>query len=556
MKSQLGIFEKALLENASDNQDRPDNMNHQDISTLHENCDERRAPAILVFERERSPLCVSDRNRDESGRLTNIRLELISNLSFCGFRIDVTFNATSNAKVNIRNWPFDGITCHHRVLFRVRWAYRNFSSRQDGRARSIMFRAAPWNPLALDLVNQPLQCICFEQVGDEYPFIFKEEGPPCPEHMKCPFRNILSDLISGESFRFFLRKEDSANLNFERWTRTSDIAGWVNDPCRECDELPETTVRQWTNNVQTSMTPGLADLANDVFYGGVLEDDLTTLINRPLAWSLKQFLINRYKDIEPEPKGKIYPVFLNVRRGKFNDETFTNEDNAAVCLVLVGDLFRASVLSGADVGIVTVYGGQVQTYERALALLNSSNPGCGYADVKVGTVEWWSTRTAEVVIFDMVGLGMDRTPKDQYLAQRVRLQIALTTHRQGLVIIGKSHYGPDNVKSLRENSGQTCWDQTLKQVFLWLMDASRSSTIGLTPYLFAVGPKPPSPSSQSPKTAVQEQEMSSGPSKKRARIDSIGEQHDGFTNGTDSYQSSKARKVSGEKLDLTKEMKE
>ena len=543
-------------------------MNHPDISTLHENGDERRAPAVLVFERRGSPSCVGHRNRDDSLHLTKIRLELISNLSFCGFRLDMT----CNEKVNTWIQPFEIIAVHHSVLFQVRWAYRNFSSHLDDRARAIIFSAARWKPPPLDLVNQPLQCISFEQVGDEYPFIFKEEGRPCTEqHMVCPFRIILDDLICGRDFRFFLRKEDSDNLNFERWTRTSDIAGWVNDPYRECDDLPETTVRQWTSNLQDSMATGLADLANDVFYGGVLDDGPTSFIIRPLARSLKQFLNNRYKDIKPESNWKIYPVFLNVRGGKFNDLTFTNEDNAAVCLALVGDLFTASVLAGADIGIVTVYGSQVQAYEKALAILDSSNPGRGYADIKVGTVEWWSTRTAEVVIFDMVGLGTDRTSKDQYLAQRVRLQIALTTHRQGLVIIGKTHYGYDNVMSLIEYLDQTCWDQALRRMFLWLINARRFSTVGLIPYLSAVGAKPPfppSPPSQMERTApAQElsssparppsppsqmertapaQEMSSAPSGKRVRIDSISEQHDGFKSDTGSSQSSKIQKLSGE----------
>ena len=493
---------------------------------------ERRAHAVLIFQREGWPLCMGDLNPDKSGRLTNLRLELISDLSFCGFRLDMTCNAGAD----IWNWPCEGSTGLHSVLFRVRWACRDFSLRQcSDEEKAIMHRTTSLDLPARDFVSQPLQCISFSQAGGEYPFIFKEMGTLCLEHTVCPFQFILDHIIDGENFKFCLRKEDLNNLEFERWRKDSHIASWADNPYQECDDLPETTVRQWSSNVQTCMTAGLADLANDVFYRGMLKDGLrATLTTHSLARSLKQFLNIRYKDIKAEPQEKIYPVFVNFRGGKFNDRTFTNDDNAAVCVVLIADLLSASFLTGADVGIVAVYGGQVKTYERALTMLNAQNPGRGYADVRVGTVEWWSTRTAEVVIFDMVGLGIDRTSKSQYLAQRVRLQIALTTHRQGLVIIGSIRYWYDYVRSPRKISDPIRWDATLEQVLSWLINASRLTTINLTPYSIipTIRTSLPSTFSEETERTTQEQAMSLSPPERRAGIYSSGMQYHDSSNGS------------------------
>ncbi|KAL8791277.1 MAG: hypothetical protein Q9195_005966 [Heterodermia aff. obscurata] len=363
-------------------------------------------------------------------------------------------------------------------------------------------------------------------MGDEFPFVFNETGTSCPEHVVCHFQYLLKYIINSENFRFFLHEKDLNNLRFERWRNSSNIASWADDPYQECDSLPDTTVRQWNRNVQTSMTTGLADLANDVFYVGVLRDGpKTTLTHDPLPRSLKQFLNNRYKDIKAEPQKKIYPVFVNVSCGKFNEETFTNDDNAAVCLTLLTDLLRASIVSGADVGIIAVYAGQVKIYGRALAALDAQNPGCGYADVRVGTVEWWSSRTAEVVVFDMVGLGTGRT---SYLNQRIRLQIALTTHRHGLVVIGSKQYLYDNLRALMEISDQAPWDAMLNAVLLWFMNADRVTTVRLRPYsiLSTIWARPPL---EEMKRTAQEQNMSSTPSKKRVRIHSGSNEHDGLT---------------------------
>ena len=201
-----------------------------------------------------------------------------------------------------------------------------------------------------------------------------------------------------------------------------------------------------------------------------------------------------------------------------------------MCLVLITDLLRASVLTGAEVGIVAIYSGQVKIYVRALAELNTQNPGCGYADGRVGTVERWITRTAEVVIFDMAGLGIDRTSKGQYLAQRVRLQIALTSHCHGLAIIGSIHYCYENVRSLREITDKICQDQVL----LWLINVSRLATVRLPPYSIpsTIGARPPILSSEETKRTAQERRRPSNPSKKQVTFHPNSKQHDGPINDT------------------------
>ena len=134
----------------------------------------------------------------------------------------------------------------------------------------------------------------------------------------------------------------------------------------------------------------------------------------------------------------------------------------------------------------------------------------------------------------MVGLGIDRTSKSQYLAQRVRLQIALTAHRQGLVIIGSIRYWYDYVRSPRKISDPIRWDATLEQVLSWLINASRLTTINLTPYSIipTIRTSLPSTFSEETERTTQEQAMSLSPPERRAGIYSSGMQYHDSSNGS------------------------
>ena len=216
-----------LQKSTPDSQNRPYvSLSHQEISTLDGVGYECRAAAVLVFQRHGCPFSFVHITLDESGRLANPQLELISNQSFCCFRLDMT----CSAKVNIWHPPCKRITGRHSVLFRVRWAYRDFSLRQAPDSEEVIIhRATSSKLLAGEFVNQPLQCISFPQIGDRYLFIFKEMGTPCQEHIICPFQSVLNRLINGENLSFFLRKKDSVSLDFERWGENSNIASWVDD---------------------------------------------------------------------------------------------------------------------------------------------------------------------------------------------------------------------------------------------------------------------------------------------------------------------------------------
>ena len=430
--------------------------------------------AVLVYNRSGKTICVGNINPDPTGRLTAIQLLTRINKKYCCLKLSMTCNLPSPEAPSV-------VSVRHDILLRLRWVCRDFSYHEalDDEKQELV-QSASSRSLAQDFVGKSLFCLGFSQVDDEYPFAFKEAGTPCANREACPTQHVISSLIDGHNLRLFFHEQDIV-LGFKSWVANNNLGTWSDCPHQDHGSIPEAALRQWPGNTQNSMASGLADLASTMFFNGALRNGPRTALDQlPLARSLRHFFNTRYEDVTHERPGNTYPLFLDVIHGECSSERLVNEDNVAISIGLVEEMLQSvPLLRSSDIGIITIYGSQVKMYSSALKRLNSPYPDRDYTNLQVGTVEWWHTRRAEVVIFDMVRTGTDKKVKSEYLFQEVRLQIALTSHCQGLVLVGASKClknttnwaGPKAEKTFAEKN------KMLADMFGWLLNRGRRVVI-------------------------------------------------------------------------------
>ena len=433
--------------------------------------------AILVYNRSGKTICVGNINPDPKGSLTDIQLLTRISSSWCGFKLFMTCNLPNPETPSV-----DSI--RREFLFRLRWVCRDFSYHEalDAEKRQIV-ESASSRSLAQDFVGQSLFRLDFLHADDEYPFVIKETGSQCAKRESCPAQHVIASLLNGQNFRLFFHEQDIV-FGFQSWVADSNLGTWSIRPHQDRGSIPDVALRRWPGNVQNSMASGLADLASAIFFGGALRNGPRTALDHlPLARSLRNFFNVRHEDLINERPGYAYPLFLDVGFGECSSDRLVNEHNVATSISLIEDMLQSvPLLRSRDIGIITIYGSQVKMYSSALERLNSQYPGRGYTDLQVGTVEWWITRRAEVVVFDMVRTGTDKTLKSDYLSQEVRLQIALTSHRQGLVIVGASKCLRNMSNWVGRKAEKTFAEENkmLAAMFDWLSNKGRKVTINRT----------------------------------------------------------------------------
>lgn len=448
-------------------------------SMPRDNAETKSAPAILLYDSEGVTKCVGSINPDPSGRLTDINLEAVHEEDRCGFRLKFACYQLDAHR------PLPSSSACHDLLFQTRWACRFTKYHSaDNREKSIIMSLSSSKVQARLFFKKALHCLRFANNGNDYPFVFKDLQEPCRHRDHCHSQHMVASLANGKNFRLFLQDQQLI-AGFKTWAANSNLATLSGSPYQNLVSLPETALRQWRGNVQNCIASGLADLPSAVFFDNTLVNGAKTTFDLwPLASSVQHFLNQKYKGLNKEPPGNAYPLFLDITYGKISGERYINIDNVTVGISLIQEMLQSlPLLRPSDIGIITIYGSQAKAYSRVLDSLDRENPRGRYTEIRIGTVEWWLTRRAEILLFDMVQIGTDRRSISEYLSQRVRLQVALTTHRQGLVIIG-------TMKCLNNVSGwrgqlaeRTLAEQnkTLREVFMWLSDKGRIVSLGCPP---------------------------------------------------------------------------
>ena len=176
--------------------------------------------------------------------------------------------------------------------------------------------------------------------------------------------------------------------------------------------------------MQYRMHPSIREFPGARFYEGRLEDGCA-------------------REERPPPAGFLWPdwdrpvAFVPVDGEEELDAeraSKANRDQAAATFGIVNDLLSAGDLEGSDVGVVTPYTAQV----RLLTDLFDEGGGLGeggrFHGLEVRSVDGYQGREKEVIVFCTVRSN----PKGEigFLADRRRLNVAITRARRGLVMVG------------------------------------------------------------------------------------------------------------------------
>lgn len=140
-----------------------------------------------------------------------------------------------------------------------------------------------------------------------------------------------------------------------------------------------------------------------------------------------------------------------------------NRRNTYAAINALHDLLAAGIALNS-VAIVTLYPAQVQAYQDALSRCHKYAPDRGYDTVEVGLIESWTTRSSSIVIADLVRTS-NATGNLGYLSQTNRLKMLLTSHRNGLIVVG-------NRECTATSSGSTV-SSKLEKVLQWFIDNGR-----------------------------------------------------------------------------------
>ena len=97
--------------------------------------------------------------------------------------------------------------------------------------------------------------------------------------------------------------------------------------------------------------------------------------SRPQIKVFRDLIRKMFPTIQPEPDGKVYPLFLNVVKGRCFElpfgATFLNHKNMNAGIRLLHIFLEASVASPSDIALVTMYSAQAEAYQEVLKLCHS-----------------------------------------------------------------------------------------------------------------------------------------------------------------------------------------
>ena len=192
-------------------------------------------------------------------------------------------------------------------------------------------------------------------------------------------------------------------------------------------------------NQQMRMTAGFADMANEIFYEGKLEDGPTTpLAERKLSRDFHAFYAREYPDLQMDHADKISPIPVDVKGFCQNEPASASRVNYHFIFATIAHLQQQlSLIPGLKqdhLGVATPYAGQVRVYRRALRQASLS-------DVRVGTAEFWQGKEAHSMVVDFT-----RARNDQdlgFLTYRQRICVLVSRQQAALAIVADTGCLPD-----------------------------------------------------------------------------------------------------------------
>ncbi|KAK4696613.1 hypothetical protein P7C71_g1333, partial [Lecanoromycetidae sp. Uapishka_2] len=237
------------------------------------------------------------------------------------------------------------------------------------------------------------------------------------------------------------------------------------------DPLPEGAVPTWPLGLQSRMVRGSSGPFN-VLNAALRHDDIhdgsgTSLSERPHARLFADCVRTVYPSAKREPRGKVFPLMLNVTDGICLDLPFGlsmyNPKNVFAGAIALYHLLRTGI-PASNVGIITFYPSQTQAYRIALKGFHHQDSTLRYGQVTVDSLEGWVGKEIDIAIIDFVRTA-NASGNLGYLSQWGRLKVALTIHRDGFIIVGN--------RNCTINSQGEILSTKLEKVLEWFSENGR-----------------------------------------------------------------------------------
>ncbi|KIE02685.1 hypothetical protein MAJ_00987, partial [Metarhizium majus ARSEF 297] len=191
-------------------------------------------------------------------------------------------------------------------------------------------------------------------------------------------------------------------------------------------------------HVQLRMAVGQFDLTYNQVYkdipftygpGGVI-----TLPHHNIGRQLEQYLRCKFPNLTPAPDGELRPVFVHCSGSKASRDQFSgsirNPDQIRVALTLLVDFVERFGARPQDMVIISPYSASISTIEKLrksaeFAALKPMRPAA--------TVDSFQGQEGDIAVIIM---GTTASTGPGFTADEHRLNVLLSRHRSGLIIVG------------------------------------------------------------------------------------------------------------------------
>ncbi|MED5485799.1 MAG: DEAD/DEAH box helicase family protein, partial [Candidatus Thermoplasmatota archaeon] len=210
------------------------------------------------------------------------------------------------------------------------------------------------------------------------------------------------------------------------------------------ERLVDAGIKPFMLKTQYRMHPCISEYPSARFYDGLLEDGVSP--NERLA-----------------PAGFIWPnwdlpiAFIpidSIEGTDVENASRYNSDEAIKVVEIVQKLLESMELSPSDIGVITPYNGQVRLLTDHFDSLGGIGKDEPFSGLEIRSVDGYQGREKEVIIFSTV--RANKEGELGFLADKRRLNVALTRAKRGLIIVG-------NPQTLKRDETWKSWLEWIEE---------------------------------------------------------------------------------------------
>jgi len=210
------------------------------------------------------------------------------------------------------------------------------------------------------------------------------------------------------------------------------------------ERLVDAGIKPFMLKTQYRMHPCISEYPSARFYDGLLDDGVSS----------KERLA---------PAGFIWPnwdlplAFIPIESIEGTDvenASRYNSDEAIKVVEIVQKLLESMELSPSDIGVITPYNGQVRLLTDHFDSLGGIGKDEPFFGLEIRSVDGYQGREKEVIIFSTV--RANKEGELGFLADKRRLNVALTRAKRGLIIVG-------NPQTLKRDETWKSWLEWIEE---------------------------------------------------------------------------------------------